>query len=80
MNRNICRHVKCAITSALQKLMMKQTTERNCMLKYLLFSVTADEDGPDNHVRVCVVFPGLKKKFFKNAAKNAVLDIKYETR
>lgn len=46
----------------------------------LIVSVTADEDGPADFVRVCVVFPGLKKKFFKNAAKNAELDVKYDTR
>ncbi len=44
------------------------------------FVVTADEEGPADYVRVNIIFPGLKKKFFRNSAKNAVLEMKYDTR
>ena len=42
--------------------------------------MTADEDGPDGFVRVNVVFPGLKKKFLKNAPSNGNVDLKMEER
>jgi len=41
--------------------------------------VTAEDDGVDS-VRVCIVLPGLVKKFASNKAKNAVIDVQFATR
>jgi len=41
--------------------------------------VTAEDDGVGS-VRVCVVLPGLAKKFASNKAKNAAVDVQFGTR
>jgi len=41
--------------------------------------VTAEDEGA-NGVRVCIVLPGLVKKFASNKAKNAVVDVHFDTR
>jgi len=41
--------------------------------------VTAEDEGTDL-VRVCIVVPGLVKKFASSKAKNAVIDVQFGTR
>ena len=41
--------------------------------------VTAEDDGV-NAVRVCIVLPGLVKKFASSKAKNAIIDVQFSTR
>jgi len=42
-------------------------------------AVTAEDEGADG-VRVCIVLPGLVKKFASSKAKNAVVDVQFGTR
>jgi len=41
--------------------------------------VTAEDEGTDS-VRVCIVLPGLVKKFASSKAKNATVDVQFDTR
>jgi len=46
---------------------------------YVFVVVTAEDEGVDS-VRVCIVLPGLVKKFASNKAKNGVVDVQFGTR
>ena len=41
--------------------------------------MTAEDEGVDA-VRVCIVLPGLVKKFASNKAKNATVTVQFDTR
>jgi hypothetical protein len=45
----------------------------------VVVSVTADDENNDS-VRVCIVLPGLTKKFGKNKAKNGTVEVDFGTR
>ena len=49
------------------------------MSTYVFVVVTAEDEGADS-VRVCIVFPGLVKKFASNKAKNGTVDVQFGTR
>ena len=45
----------------------------------IVIAVTAEDEGSDL-VRVCIVLPGLVKKFASNKAKNAIVDVQFGSR
>ena len=49
------------------------------MQMWMIIVVTAEDEGTDS-VRVCIVLPGLVKKFASNKAKNAIVDVLFDTR
>ena len=46
---------------------------------YVVIVVTAEDEGV-GLVRVCIVLPGLVKKFASNRAKNGTVDVQFDTR